>query len=316
MYLGIDTSNYTTSVALFDGENVVQKKKLLNVRQGERGLRQSEAVFQHTVNLRELFEELDFDNTNNTISGVGVSTRPRNVQGSYMPCFLVGESVAAAVSKFTGAPLYRTSHQTGHILAALYSAGRLDLLHEQFIAFHVSGGTTEALLVSPDSKSIIDVSVMAQSTDLKAGQAIDRAGVMMGLDFPCGKELDKLSLLSDKTFDVRPSAKGCDCSFSGIENKAHKMYNNGCSREDIAKFVITYISASIEYMASSLLDRYGNLPLLFAGGVMSNTLIRKNIKGKFNAYFAEPAFSCDNAAGTAVYAYLEEKNDHNNSITD
>ncbi|MBQ3904601.1 MAG: peptidase M22, partial [Eubacterium sp.] len=130
MYLGIDTSNYTTSCALFDGKSVVQEKQLLSVKHGEKGLRQSDAVFQHTVSLPKLIEKLDISN----LKGVGVSTQPRSVEGSYMPCFLVGEGAAVAASASAGVPLYKTSHQTGHILAALYSAGRLDLINERHIA--------------------------------------------------------------------------------------------------------------------------------------------------------------------------------------
>ncbi|MDE6110729.1 MAG: peptidase M22, partial [Eubacterium sp.] len=121
MFLGFDTSNYTTSVAFFDGENIIQKKKLLEVKAGERGLRQSDAVFQHTVNMPALIKELTDECSFNSIKAVGVSTRPRNVDGSYMPCFLVGESNAVSVSSTAKVPVYKTSHQVGHILAALYS---------------------------------------------------------------------------------------------------------------------------------------------------------------------------------------------------
>ena len=152
MYLGFDTSNYTTSVALFDGNDIIQAKKLLYVKTGERGLRQSDAVFQHTVNMPEILAELEYDKS--SIDAVAVSTRPRNIEKSYMPCFMVGKGIADAVSKFTSSRLYYTSHQVGHILAALYSVGRLDLVEHQFIAFHVSGGTTEALLVTPDKDEI------------------------------------------------------------------------------------------------------------------------------------------------------------------
>ncbi|MGN0534050.1 MAG: peptidase M22 [Eubacterium sp.] len=304
MYLGFDTSNYTTSVAVFDGKEIYQQKKLLTVKSGERGLRQSDAVFQHTVNLPLLLENssINFDK----INAVAVSSRPRNIDGSYMPCFLVGEANAVSVSKFCKAPLYKTSHQIGHILAALYSVNRIDLIKEKFIAFHISGGTTEALLVTPDKDEIIKAETIACSTDLKAGQAIDRAGVMMGFDFPCGKELDSLSLNSQREFKIRPSMNGMNCSLSGIENKAKKMLEKGESKEDISKFVLSSVSAALEQMAERILREYGNLPLVFAGGVMSNNLIRKNITSKFEAYFAQPEFSCDNAAGIAIYAYLKD----------
>ena len=304
MYLGFDTSNYTTSVALFDGNDIIQAKKLLHVKTGERGLRQSDAVFQHTVNMPEILAELEYDKS--SIDAVAVSTRPRNIEKSYMPCFMVGKGIADAVSKFTSSRLYYTSHQVGHILAALYSVGRLDLVERQFIAFHVSGGTTEALLVTPDKDEIIKAQIIAQSLDLKAGQAIDRTGVLLGLNFPCGKELDKFSLLSDKNFRIKPSMKGLDCSLSGIENKAKAMIENGESKQDISKFVLTYISTSLEKMTELLLEKYGDLPLVFAGGVMSNTLIKTNLVNKFSAYFAKPEFSCDNAAGIAIYAYLKD----------
>ncbi len=306
MYLGFDTSNYTTSLAMFDGKNIFQQKKLLTVRHGERGLRQSEAVFQHTVNMPILVNELDFNNED--INAVGVSARPRNIEGSYMPCFTVGINVATAVSKFTSSKLYTTSHQVGHILAALYSVDKLELVNEEFIAFHLSGGTTEALLVKSDKDEIIKAEIIAQSIDLKAGQAIDRTGVLLGLTFPCGREIDALSQKSDKNYKIKPSMKGFDCSLSGVENKVKAMIESGERREDTAKFVLTYISSTLEKMTELIIKKYGNLPLVYAGGVMSNSFIKSNILNKFdNAYFAKPEFSCDNAAGTAIYAYLKDK---------
>lgn len=305
MFAGFDTSNYTTSVAVFDGENVIQRKKLLNVKQGERGLRQSDAVFQHTVNMPDLINSLDL--TNADIEAVGVSNKPRNAEGSYMPCFLVGENTANAVAAFTSSPLYKTSHQVGHILSALYSAGRLDLIHEKFIAFHLSGGTTEALLVKPDNDEIIKAEIIAQSSDLKAGQAIDRTGVMLGMRFPCGKELDGLACESSKQFKIKPSFKGLDCSLSGLENKAEKMFKDGEEYKDIAKFVISSIVKAADVMLEKIIAEYGLMPVVFSGGVSGNSMLQKVIKEKYGAYFAEPQFSCDNAAGIAIYAYLKSK---------
>jgi len=313
MYLGFDTSNYTTSVALYDGDRIIQQKKLLTVKEGERGLRQSDAVFQHTVNLPQILNSLDY--SDNEIKGVGVSTRPRNVDGSYMPCFLVGSCNAATVSKFCCVPQYNTSHQVGHILAALYSVGRLDLIKERFIAFHISGGTTEALLVEPDVNEIIKAKIIAESLDVKAGQIVDRAGVLMGLKFPCGAELDKLSQNSDKEFLYKPSMKGLNCSLSGIENKVKKMLEDGERCEEVAKFTVFSVSVTIREMLRRLKEKYGDLPVLFSGGVSSNSALRNIIKNEFEAYFAAPEFSCDNAAGVAIFAYLKDKDDSNNGFT-
>jgi len=305
MFLGFDTSNYTTSVAAYDGESIVQFKKLLEVKPGERGLRQSDAVFQHTVNMPRLINEIKYKI--GTVDAVAVSSRPRNIEGSYMPCFLVGENTAAAVSSFCRVPMFKTSHQVGHILAALYSVNRLDLINKPFIAFHVSGGTTEALLVTPDENEIICAKLIAESTDLKAGQAIDRAGVMFGMKFPCGAELDKMAQSSSREYKIKPSVSGLNCSLSGVENKAKKMLDEGESAPDIAKFVIMYILRTLDIMTQHIIDEYGRLPIVFAGGVMSNSIISKELGEKYGAYFALPQFSCDNAAGIAIYAYLKSK---------
>lgn len=299
MFVGIDTSNYTTSLALLDDE-MTQYKQMLSVKAGERGLRQSDAVFQHTINMPKLIEQASFS----SIEAVGVSTRPRNVEGSYMPCFLVGENVATAIAMSNNVSLYKTSHQVGHILASLYSTHTLNLINDKFIAFHLSGGTTEALLVKPHKEELIKANIIAQSSDLKAGQAIDRTGVMLGLQFPCGKELDKLSLNSDEKYKIKPSMNGLDCSLSGVENKAKAMLEKGDSKENIANFVLSYISTTIDEMLKRIKQEYGNLPVVFSGGVSSNSMLRKVISNNHNAYFAEPAFSLDNAAGVALYAKI------------
>lgn len=192
--LGIDTSNYTTSAALLDLETgeVHQEKQLLPVKVGEVGLRQSDAVFHHTRQLPELLERLRPFLENNPVCGVSVSTRPRNVDGSYMPCFLTGMGTARAVAAVSGVPLYETSHQVGHVLAALYSAGKLGEREKPFLAFHVSGGTTDSLYCEPDADMALKITPCGTSLDLKAGQAIDRVGLMLGLQFPCGKALEQL----------------------------------------------------------------------------------------------------------------------------
>ena len=305
MFLGIDTSNYTTSAALYDlsVNEIIQRKKLLPVKEGELGLRQSDAVFAHVKQLGEIFETLINGNKYN-IDAIGVSTRPRDIDGSYMPCFLVGEMVSKTLSSVLKIPRYDFSHQQGHIAAALFSAGRLDLINEKFIAFHLSGGTTEALLVTPDENRIIKCEKVAGSADLKAGQAVDRVGVMLGLPFPAGKYLEELALLSTAKFKIKPTMKGSECCLSGIENKCRKMLDSGEKREDIALFCLKSIEAALCGMTDALIAEYGKLPLIYAGGVMSNKIIRKTIEEKYGGIFAMPEFSSDNAAGIAVLASI------------
>lgn len=304
--MGIDTSNYTTSAALYDtvsGE-IKQEKLLLPVKSGELGLRQSDAVFHHTKQLPIVIGKL-FDNSAQVPEAVGVSVRPRNVDGSYMPCFLCGEGLAESISAINNVPLYKTSHQIGHILAALYSAKKLELVGERFIAFHVSGGTTDCLLVQPDSENILNIAEIGTSLDLKAGQAVDRVGVMLGLQFPCGKQLEELAEKSGQRFRIKPVLKDGNCCLSGLENLCAKMLANGEAPEDIANFCLQYIYSTILHMTLYALEKYGKLPIVFAGGVMSNKIIRKQLESEFSAYFAEPEYSCDNAAGTAVFAALK-----------
>lgn len=303
-YLGIDTSNYTTSVALIDeNKKVVQNKKLLPVKQGEIGLRQSDAVFHHTSQLHSLYSELLKNINPFDILAVGASVKPRPVENSYMPCFNVGANTARVISSTLNIPLFEFSHQEGHIAAAIYSSKADELFDKDFIAFHVSGGTTEAVLAKPKDFGF-KLDIIANTLDLNAGQAIDRVGVMLGLSFPCGKELEKLALNNTEKLKVKkPTLKGENCCLSGLENICKNLYDNNSSKEYISAYCLKYIENTLSGMTDKLLEKYGKLPLLYAGGVMSNSIIRKNFEAKYGAYFAEPEFSADNAAGIAYLTY-------------
>ncbi len=307
-YLGIDTSNYTTSVCLYDdacGE-VVSRRKLLPVREGELGLRQSDAVFHHVQQLPELFESA-LDGFDGDIRAIGVSYAPRTAEGSYMPCFTVGVTAARVLSSALRVPVYKFSHQQGHIAAALYSVGRLDLLDKKHIAFHVSGGTTEALTVN-GTDGFVTTEITAQTLDLNAGQLIDRIGVMLGLSFPCGRELEKLALSCTEKVTAKATLKGLDCCLSGGQNIAERYLKEGRSREYIARFAMEFVSAAICGMSERIRESCGDLPFVYAGGVMSDSIIRDRLQSSFDCVFAKPEFSSDNAAGTAVLAAVKDNN--------
>ena len=307
VYLGVDTSNYTTSVCLYDSttNEVISRRKLLPVRDGELGLRQSDAVFHHVQQLPELFESA-FADFKDEIRAIGVSYAPRTAEGSYMPCFTVGLTAASILSSVLKVPVYRFSHQQGHIAAALYSVDRLDLLHKRHIAFHVSGGTTEALLVNAED-GFVTTSIAAQTLDLNAGQLIDRIGVMLGLHFPCGKELEKLALSCTEKVRARATLKGMDCCLSGGQNIAEKYLKEGKSPEFIARFAMEFVTSAVAGMSEKLREQYGDLPFVYAGGVMSDSIIRENLQRRFDCVFAKPEFSSDNAAGTAVLAFIKDQ---------
>ena len=303
-YLGFDTSNYTTSVAIYDCGKVIQKKRLLPVKEGERGIRQSDAVFHHTKAYAELLENV-LSSYSGEIKAVGASVTPTTQKGSYMPCFLVGENAARTVASAVNVPFYSFSHQQGHIAAALYSAERTDLLEKTFLAFHISGGTTDLVLCEPDNESIIKITPISSSSDLKAGQAVDRIGVKMGIPFPAGIGLEALAEKSPRNYKNKIKLKNGFCSLSGLENKCLKMLADGETKEDTAKFLLCYVADTITAMTEYALGKFGDLPVVFAGGVMSDKIIKDIITSRFDASFAEPEFSCDNAAGIAFLTSLK-----------
>ena len=303
-FLGFDTSNYTTSVAIYSDGGVIQNKRLLPVKEGERGIRQSDAVFHHTKAYAELLEGV-LTSFTGEIKAVGASVTPTTQEGSYMPCFLVGENAARTVASALNVPFYSFSHQQGHIAAALYSAKRTDLLDKKFLAFHVSGGTTDLVFCEPDDELIVKITPVSSSSDLKAGQAVDRIGVKMGIPFPAGIGVEKLAEKSGEIYKNKIKLKDGFCSLSGLENKCLKMLENGETKEDTAKFLLCYIADTITAMTEFALKEFGDLPIVFAGGVMSNKIIKEIITSRFDASFAESEFSCDNAAGISFLTSLK-----------
>lgn len=305
--LGIDTSNYTTSIAVYlPKENkVISKRKLLEVQEGQKGLRQSDAVFQHTKNIPYV-SNLALSETGDEITAVGVSSKPRDLEGSYMPCFLAGVSAASLAANSLKSNLHYFSHQRGHIVAAVYSVDRLELLKREFIAFHVSGGTTEMLHIVPDSELIIKCTPIGVTLDLNAGQVIDRVGVMLGLKFPCGAELEKLASNGKLIRKYKPVLKEGNCCLSGVENLCLDMLKNGALKEDVALFCLDAVTKTIVKMTEYGQEIFGDLPIVYAGGVMSDTIIRNEIESRFNCVFSRPEFSCDNAAGVAILTAIKE----------
>lgn len=301
--LGIDTSNYTTSVAGFDGTDGKNCSRLLDVKPGRLGLRQSDALFAHVRRLPELFAHL-LEGRRPDFSAVGVSTRPRAVEGSYMPCFLAGVSQAEVLAQVLGVPLHRFSHQQGHIAASLWSAGRLDLLQKPHLAWHLSGGTTELLLVEPEGKNV-RAERIGGTTDISAGQLIDRTGKLLGLPFPAGGPLDELSAESDRDERFCIRVTGLEFSLSGAENQVRSYYQRTQSGPETAAFALRTVIGAVSQATQNALGQHPDLPVVFSGGVASNSMLRLNMKG-VDAVFAEPQFSTDNAMGIAVLTWLQE----------
>lgn len=294
--IGFDTSNYTTSIAAFDGSDGVNCSRLLPVKPGELGLRQSDAVFSHTKSLPELSGRLFSDV--GEIAAVGVSTRPRAVEGSYMPCFMVGYSHAKLLSDALGVPLFEVSHQQGHVAACLWSAGRLDLMDRPHLAWHLSGGTTELLLVEPEGRNV-KCTKIGGTTDISAGQLIDRTGVMLELPFPAGKHVDALSQDAVNTDIFKVKCSGLDFSLSGVQNKV-QQYAEHNPLAETAAYALRCVCYAVQTATKNAQKQYPDLEVVFSGGVASNSMLRRVMS---DAVFAEPVYSTDNAMGVAVLTH-------------
>lgn len=300
--LGFDTSNYTTSAAVFGGGTAENRGKLLTVPEGALGLRQSDALFQHVKRLHLMVERLRADGALERIAAVGASTRPREVEGSYMPCFLVGEGEGRALAAALGAPFYPCSHQQGHVAAAAWSAGREDLLDKPHLAWHLSGGTTELLRVEPEGHTV-RAEVVGGTSDIAAGQLVDRAGVLLGLPFPAGKALDALYPEADGAGFFRVKLNDLTFSLSGMENKVKELAEKGEKPANIARFTIDTVMNVLLRATEEAQKRWPGLPVLCSGGVASNRQIRAAMEKACGTVFAQPQYATDNAMGVAILAH-------------
>lgn len=308
LFLGIDTSNYTTSVAVCDehGNIHCDERKAVQVKKGMRGLRQSEVFFQHCLALPELFERIAEQTDMGSVCAAGVSSIPRNVEGSYMPVFRCGESFARVFALSRNLPLYRFSHQEGHVKAIRPEIHPGD----SFLAFHLSGGTTEILHVGycQEEESFMNIDIMGKTLDISAGQLIDRVGVAMGTDFPAGYHLDaaacrkrdgiKAGSCTVPELKIKPFAlKGLDINLSGAET--HLVRNiEKYSREDIAYVLFSELERVLRKLLKKCREKYPDIPVVFAGGVSQSRFIRDALGNlvEFGDY------GSDNAAGTALLA--------------
>ena len=299
--LGIDTSCYTTSAALVstEGELLASARRLLTVQEGERGLQQSQGLFQHVKNLPDMIG--DVMRGAPTICAVCASVRPRPAEESYMPVFRAGESQARAAAALLRVPFYPVSHQEGHVRAALVDSG-IDR-EKPFLALHLSGGTTEILLAERGK-----LTLLGGSLDLHAGQLVDRTGVRMRLGFPAGPALERLAMQAAPQGLLGVSIKGMSCNLAGAENRIERWMAQGeLTNEQIAAEVFDFLCRTIERMIENACETTGARQALLAGGVASSTLLRQMLnarakKRRLNCrlHYARPELSGDNAVGVAL----------------
>lgn len=318
MILGIDTSCYTTSVAIMDmeGRLICDARRPLTVEKGGVGLRQSEAVFAHNRNLPEALAEAFGRCPAAQLSAIAVSSRPRPINGSYMPVFTAGTGYARVLAAALNLPLYAFSHQEGHLAAALWSAGLT--WREPFLALHLSGGTGEILQVTPCSLTsqsslgfprpdgetpspAYDI-VAIGDTDLPPGQFVDRVGVALGFPFPAGAALDQLAATATRRdFRLSGSVKSTHISFSGPESAAQRAVISGVEHAQIAAAVFDNIGKSVQKAICAARQEYDIEKVLLMGGVAASRNLRRYLS-RDTVNFAASRFCGDNAVGLAALA--------------
>lgn len=311
--LGIDTSNYRTSLCLAreDGQIVAEAKRLLKVKEGKRGLQQSEAVFQHVMNLPELSEQMKWDAYE--IVAVCVSEKPRPVDQSYMPVFKVGEGLAKSLSIYLQVPLHLTTHQEGHIAAGEYTAEQRPA-NDRFLAVHLSGGTSEILLCDRHESGYA-IEKVGGTIDLHAGQLVDRIGVAMGMSFPAGPQLEQLAKNAAGDFRISSAVDGLNFSFSGPEASLLRAIEAGqVNQEDIARATEQCIANTLEKALRHALEKGMPRDILIVGGVAANQYMRERLikrlehpSVKAKLYFCDPVYSGDNAYGVAMLGWMKQK---------
>lgn len=305
LYLGVDCSAYTTSLALVDREErlVWERRELLTVPEGTLGLRQSEAVFTHIRNLPRMWEEGCARLKEAPLVAVAAAVRPRPQPDSYMPVFKVSQAAGQLIARTLALSFFPFSHQEGHISAGLWSAG---LPPGRYLVVHLSGGTTEILAVREEADGRLEISLLGGGADLHAGQFVDRVGVSLGFGFPAGPALEEYARRG-RTGAIRlpVAVKGTRISFSGPASAAQRLLQRGCNRHDLARAVEQCIADSLAaaFAAVGDIDSFGGI--LIVGGVAANEHIRDSLLHNSIGpplYFASPEFAGDNAVGLAVLA--------------
>lgn len=308
--LGIDTSAYTTSIAITDiitNEILFDKRKVLNVPSGQKGLRQQDAVFQHLKNLTELYDEIDLDLNN--IEIVSVSSRPRNMEGSYMPVFIVGQNMGKTIAKTLNCQYYEYSHQENHIAASLIDDYKK--INENILAIHISGGTTEFLKVNKQEIGYESI-IVGGSKDITFGQLIDRVGTEMGFPFPCGIHMEKYLENNHSITNIKSPAISGDSyiNLSGMENHYKNLYlSNNFTKESIINSLFKYVADCILHIIKNIKNDFCFNNIIIAGGVASNSIVRKLVLDKlnkdYNIILPTKENSSDNAVGVSFLPIID-----------
>ncbi len=226
---------------------------------------------------------------------------------------LVGVNFAKGLSYSTGLPLIPVHHLRSHIAANYISH---EELKPPFLCLVVSGGHSHIVAV----KDYTDFSIIGRTRDDAAGECMDKAARAMGLPYPGGVNLDKISVNGDSSLYKLPHPKvegsEYDFSFSGLKTAVVNIIHN--SKQKGIEVSIPDLGAScIETVADCLVnntvkaaENYGFDKIVLAGGVSANSRLRKRMtdicnKKGWQLYMPELSLCGDNAAMVGAQAFYE-----------
>ena len=315
LILAIETSCDDTSAAILKNDmvlsNIVSSQKIHEIYGGvvpELASREHDKLIVPVVK-----EALSKANISLTEIEAIAYTRGPGLLGSLLVC----SSFAKSLSMSLEIPLIEVNHMQAHLLCHFIEDNCDKKTNFPFIGVNISGGHTQIILC----KDYFNMDLIGETLDDSIGEAFDKCGKIMGLEYPAGPLIDKNSLMGDPNkfkFTV-PKVEGLDFSFSGLKTNFKRCVEKGIkAKESFLKEELNNLCSSIQPTIVKILsikieaavNKTGIKNIVFGGGVSANSGIRNyfNKNKNLNVFFPKREYTTDNAAMIAMVGYLKFKN--------
>tara|TARA_B100001248_G_scaffold136712_1_gene102643 strand:+ start:1434 stop:2441 length:1008 start_codon:yes stop_codon:yes gene_type:complete len=313
--LGIETSCDETSAAVIS-DNKILSNIIANqeVHQKYGGVVPELASRAHQKNIIPVVERaLNEANIDKKKLDAVAFTRGPGLLGS----LLVGSSFAKSMSLSLDIPLIEVNHMQAHLLANFIENNNGNKPAFPFLGVNISGGHTQIILC----KNYFEMEIIGETLDDSIGEAFDKCGKLLGLNYPAGSKIDRLAKNGEKKkFKfIIPKVSELDFSFSGLKTNFKRFIENNISKnKNFIEKEIENICASIqETIAKILLEKIikginitNTKTIVFGGGVSANSRIRESCKKELKnckLFFPKIEYTTDNAAMIALVGYLKYK---------
>lgn len=313
--LGIESSCDDTAAALIQNRkilsNVIANQK---IHQSYGGVVPELASRAHQQNIvpvvNEALKQAGIDR--NQLSAIAF-TRGPGLMGS----LLVGSSFAKSLSMALNVPLIEVNHMQGHILAHFIEDANENSPEFPFLCLTVSGGHTQIVKVS----NYFEMKVLGETIDDAAGEAFDKAGKILGLDYPAGPIIDKLAKEgnSEKFKFSKPKVEELNFSFSGLKTailyfiQKETQKNPDFIQENLPDLCASIQKTIVDILMEKLslaVKKTGISQVAIAGGVSANSEIRNRLKEmetekNWKVFIPKFEYTTDNAAMIAMAGQLK-----------